>query len=125
MVLTETLADNVRGDVQDIQLAGRNLLGIVSDILDFSELQSGKIQLVKEEYNITSTINDVINMAEAKLDGKNIQIITNCDAHIPAGLLGDEPKIRRRVMMNIIDNAVKFTKGCIVFTIGARRVLRN
>ncbi|MDD3218081.1 MAG: ATP-binding protein [Lachnospiraceae bacterium] len=121
MVLTETLADNVRGDVQDIQLAGRNLLGIVSDILDFSELQSGKIQLVKEEYNITSTINDVINMAEAKLDGKNIQIITNCDAHIPSGLLGDEPKIRR-VMMNIIDNAVKFTKeGCIVFTIGARR----
>lgn len=76
---------------------------------------------MEEPYNITSTINDVINMAVAKKGNKPIEIVVDCDADIPGSLLGDEQKIRR-VMTKLINNAIKFTEeGCIVFRISARR----
>lgn len=72
VILSEELPIPVKEKVQDIQRAGRNLMGVVSDILDFSELQSGEIEIEEEAYSISSTINDVINMAMAyKNDKKN------------------------------------------------------
>ncbi|MCH5341327.1 MAG: response regulator [Acetatifactor sp.] len=121
MLLREELEPAVRGEVFDIQTAGRNLLSIVSDILDFSELESGKMDLVEEPYNITSTLNDVMNMTNAQLNGKKLELIVSCDANIPSAMVGDEQKLRR-VIMNIVGNAVKFTQeGCITITLSARK----
>lgn len=120
VVMREDLEDKVRRDIFDIQAAGRNLLSVVSDILDFSELEAGEMELVEEPYNITSTINDIMNMAIAKNSEKNLEIIVDCDASIPSSLLGDEQKIRR-IIMNIVDNAIKFTKdGGIVIVVSSR-----
>ena len=121
MILQEENLDKVREDTYSIQMAGRNLMRIVSDILDFSELQAGEVNLEEEEYSITSTINDVVNMAGAQKNGKNIELIINIDKEIPRVLLGDEKKIRR-VMMNIIGNAIKFTdEGYVEIRIGGRK----
>ena len=121
MVLREDISPTVRENVFDIQTAGRNLQSIVSDILDFSELESGKMELVEEPYNITSTINDIINMSLAKKGDKPIEIIVDCDASIPCNLLGDEIKLRR-VVMNLVNNAIKFTnEGCVTISFGCRR----
>ena len=121
MILREEISDTVRKDVFDIQTAGRNILSVVSDILDFSELESGNMELIEEPYNITSTINDIMNMTIAKKNKKNIEIIVDCDANIPSGLVGDEQKIRRAIM-NIVDNAIKFTnEGGVVITVYARK----
>ena len=121
MVLREEITDIVREYAFDIQNAGRSLLSIVSDILDFTELQSGKMELVEENYNLTSTINDVINVASAQKSGKDIELIVDCDAGIPSGLVGDEQKIRR-VIMNIVNNAIKFTeRGCVTIIFSARK----
>ena len=121
MLLREELEPAVRGEVFDIQTAGRNLLSIVSDILDFSELESGKMDLVEEPYIITSTLNDVMNMTNAQLNGKKLELIVACDANIPSGMVGDEQKLRR-VIMNMVGNAVKFTQeGCITITLSARK----
>ncbi len=121
IVLKEELPDNIKTDLRGIQQAGRNLMSVVRDILDFSELQSGKIDLEEETYNIASTINDVINMSMARISDKKIELIVDCDVHIPSGLLGDEKKIRR-IIMNLVDNAIKFTdEGFIRLKIGCRR----
>lgn len=121
MILGETEPKKIREDVRSIQSAGRNLMSLVSDILDFSELQAGNVELEEEAYNITSTMNDVINMALAKKKEKQIELIVNCDADIPCALYGDEKKIRR-VIMNILDNAIKFTKeGYVSLSITSRR----
>ncbi len=121
IVLQEELPHRIKENVQDIQIAGRNLMSIVSDILDFSELQSGKMALEEEAYNITSTINDVINMSLAKKNEKKIELIVDCDANIPCALMGDEKKLRR-VIMNLVDNAMKFTEeGFVSITIGYRK----
>ncbi len=120
-ILQEDIPANVRKDVIDIQTAGRILLSTVSNILDFSELESGKMELAEENYNITSTITDIINMALTLENGRHLELIVDCDAGLPSSLLGDEQKLRR-IIMNLLDNAIKFTKeGGILLRVKGRR----
>lgn len=121
MMLLEDLTPKLNEDVHDLQMAGRNLQRLISDFLDFTELQSGNFSIVEETYNLTSTVNDVMNMTVAQIGTKNIEFVVDCDAGIPRGLLGDEQKIRR-IMINILNNAVKFTpEGCIYLDISYRK----
>lgn len=121
LVLQKELRPEIREDVFDIQIAGRSLLSLVTDILDYTELESGHVELVEEPYNIISTVNDVINIALAQNQEKNLELIVDCDATLPCSLLGDEQKIRR-VMANLVGNAVKFTnKGCVTILVTYRR----
>ncbi|MDE5893454.1 MAG: response regulator [Acetatifactor sp.] len=120
-ILQEELPINVRRDIIDIQTAGRNLLSAVSNILDFSELESGRVELAEESYNITSTITDIINMTLTMYNGKRLELVVDCDANLPSNLLGDEQKLRR-IIMNLMSNAVKFTReGGIVLRITSRK----
>ena len=108
-------------DVLNIQSAGRNLMSVVGDILDYSELQEGDFEIVEENYHISSTIYDVINMSIAKKSEKKLELIVDCDAHMPSVLTGDEQKIRR-VIMNLVNNAIEFTnEGCVSIHFGARK----
>jgi len=121
MALREHDLERMREEVYDIRDAGHDLMSLVSDILDFSQLQQGKMNLEEEAYNITSTINDIINMAMARKADKPIELIVDCDAGIPSGLYGDEKKIRR-VIMNLVDNAIKFTdEGGVIVKIYTRK----
>ena len=120
-ILQEDLPLDVRRDVVDIQTAGRNLLSTVSNILDFSELETGKMELAEESYNITSTITDIINMATTMDNGRHLDLIVDCDADLPSNLLGDEQKFRR-IVMNLLNNAIKFTKeGGVILRISSRK----
>lgn len=120
-ILQEDLPADVRQDVIDIQTAGRNLLATVSNILDFSELETGKLTLAEESYNITSTITDIINMAMTMENGRHLELIVDCDADLPSNLLGDEQKIRR-IVVNLLGNAIKFTKeGGVILRIASRK----
>lgn len=109
VVLREEHPEKVQKNLLMIQSAGRNLMTVVSDILDFSELQSGKMVIVNEAYNITTTINDIMNMSMSMLTEKKIELVVDCDTNIPQRLYGDEKKIRR-VVMNLVNNAIKFTE---------------
>lgn len=121
MALREYDLNKMHDEVMDIRDAGHNLMSLVNDILDFVQLQQEKMDIEEEAYNITSTINDIINMAMARKGDKPIELIVDCDANIPCGLLGDEKKIRR-VIMNLVDNAIKFTnEGGIIINVHARR----
>ena len=122
ILLQKEMSSDIRMQLYYIQTAGRNLTSVVSDILDFSELQSGNIEIVEEEYNISSTINDAIDMCMGKInEKKTMELIVNCDAMIPSVLKGDEKKIRR-VILNLLDNAIKFTEeGCVCLDVSYRR----
>lgn len=121
IILREDHDENTKEKVMRMHTAGQNLLSVVSDMLDFSEIQSGKMELVEEVYDISSIIHDVINMAEIKKREKHIDLLVDCDATVPCGLLGDEKKIRRAII-NILNNALKFTEdGYVNLIIGYRR----
>ena len=119
LVLREDdLPPDVRENCFNIQASGRSLLSIINDILDYSKIDSGKMELVNEEFNIASVLNDVINMSEARRGQKNIRILVDADPNIPMGLMGDEIRIMQ-VILNLMTNAIKFTtEGTVILTVG-------
>lgn len=119
--LREELPAEVRENLFDIQVAGRNLQAIVSDVLDFSELETGKLAIVEESYNFTSILNDVLNVAIAQNEKKKLEIVVNYDVNLPCGLVGDSEKIRR-IFSGLVNNAIKFTeKGCVTISVSGRK----
>lgn len=119
--LREELPAQVRENLFDIQVAGRNLQAIVSDVLDFSELETGKLAIVEESYNFTSILNDVLNVAIAQNEEKKLEIVVNYDVNLPCGLVGDSEKIRR-IFASLVNNAIKFTeKGCVTISVSGRK----
>lgn len=109
----ETISESVRENCFNIQSSGRSLLAIINDILDFSKIESGKMEIIEKEFNISSVLNDVINMTIARKGNKKIEIMVQADPDIPSGLIGDEIRIRQ-IILNFMTNAVKFTKVGVV-----------
>ncbi len=109
----ETISESVRENCFNIQSSGRSLLAIINDILDFSKIESGKMEIIEKEFNISSVLNDVINMIIARKGNKKIEIMVQADPDIPSGLIGDEIRIRQ-IILNFMTNAVKFTKAGVV-----------
>lgn len=121
IMLKNDVPTEMKEDMLNIQSAGRNLMSVVGDILDYSELQEGEFEILKENYYISSTIYDVINMSMAKKSEKKLELIVDCDTDMPSVLIGDEQKIRR-VIMNLINNAIEFTsEGCVCIRFGYRK----
>lgn len=121
MAQKQTDLDVIKEEIYNIQVASKKLMSMVNDILDFSELQAGEMDLEEEVYNISSTINDVINMTMAAVAEKDLDVVVDFDTSIPALLEGDEKKIRR-IIMNMVSNAVKFThSGYIGIKVSGRR----
>ena len=113
----DSLSKSARENCFNIQASGRSLLSIINDILDYSKIDSGKMELVNEEFNIASVINDVLNMSEARKGAKNLKILVNVDPNIPKGLIGDETRIQQ-IILNLMTNAIKFTeKGSVTLNV--------
>ena len=102
------VTDTVREYCLQIQNSGRSLLSIINDVLDFSKIESGKMELIEDEFNLASTLNDVINMTMTRMGDKPLELVVRVDTNIPKGLIGDEIRIKQ-VMINLLTNAVKYT----------------
>ena len=121
IVLKNDVPAEMKEDMLNIQSAGRNLMSVVGDILDYSELQEGEFEILQENYYISSTIYDIINMSTAKKSEKKLELIVDCATDMPSVLIGDEQKIRR-VIMNLVNNAIEFTsEGCVCIHFGYRK----
>lgn len=121
LILNEEISDDIRDNCNNIYISGKNLLGIINDLLDFSKIESGKMDLVEDKYQLSSLLNDVINMAVARKGEKEIEFMVDCDPNIPDKLYGDELRIRQ-IVINLLTNAIKFTReGGVLFRVTARR----
>lgn len=118
MILRESADSDVLEYSESIKIAGNTLLGIINDILDFSKIESGKIEIFPVDYDLSSVINDLVNMIRIKADDKGLKLNLDFDPHIPKLLFGDEVRVKQ-VITNILTNAVKYTeKGSVTFSIG-------
>ena len=118
MILRESNEDGIRKYAWNIKSASETLLSLINDILDFSKIESGKMEIVASEYQLSSVLNDVVNMIKIKAEQKQLSFQLRVDADLPDGLFGDEVRIKQ-VVVNILNNAVKYTrKGSVTFTVG-------
>ena len=125
MILREEQRPEITEYALVIQRAGRALLGIINDILDFSKLQDRKMEISPIRYDLSSLINDIVNIAAEEAKKKSLTFSVNVDKQIPRILDGDEYHIRQ-VMLNILNNAIKFTeRGGITVTLGYEKVDNN
>ncbi|MCL2138123.1 MAG: ATP-binding protein, partial [Treponema sp.] len=99
--------------LEKIYSAGMNLLSIINDLLDITKLESGKLRLIPAIYDISSLINDTMNMNILKIGSKPIQFRLHVDSNLPSYLEGDRLRVKQ-VFSNLISNAIKFTNSGFV-----------
>ncbi|MBQ1640146.1 MAG: response regulator, partial [Lachnospiraceae bacterium] len=122
MILRESREPDIVGYATDIQTAGRSLLGLVNDILDSSKLEAGKMDIIPVQYDLSSTINDLVNMISTKASDKDLEFVVDVKEEIPCMLYGDEIRIKQ-VILNILTNAVKYTnEGKVTLSVDFEKV---
>ena len=109
MALREDIPDSARDYIIQIKSSGRALLAIINDILDFSKIESGKMDIIPIEYDTMSVFNDVTNIVMTRLVDKDVELDLNIMPDVPVLLFGDNIRIRQ-ILINLANNAVKFTK---------------
>ncbi|MBQ7155417.1 MAG: response regulator [Synergistaceae bacterium] len=125
MILRESEEQSTLEYSENIRTAGTTLLGIVNDILDFSKIEAGKMDIIPVNYDLSSIINDLVNMIQTRADKKGLLLKLDFDENIPKMLYGDEIRIKQ-VVTNILTNAVKYTeKGSVTFRIGYEKIADN
>lgn len=108
MILREEKDPQIRSYAQDIQSAGKTLLSLINDILDLSKIESGKMEIVPVDYDVSSLLNDCYNLVVKRARDKGLLLEYDCNLSIPRRLFGDEVRIRQ-IIINFLTNAIKYT----------------
>ncbi|MEM9158818.1 MAG: ATP-binding protein, partial [Verrucomicrobiota bacterium] len=112
-LLDTNLEDSQIDMLETMRSSGRSLVAIISDILDYSKIESGKIQIEHMPINLSECVLDVVSIFETSGRKKNIEIKYDIDPTVPKFVLGDTIRLKQ-VLMNLVGNALKFThKGFV------------
>ena len=95
--------------VQKIHGAGTSLLGIINDLLDFSKIESGKLNLEQTDFRFDDVLDNVSTVVSQKAHDKGLELLFHVPADIPRRLVGDPLRLGQ-ILVNLTNNAVKFTE---------------
>jgi len=109
ILLREDLDNDTSSKIMMIHEAGEGLLRIINDILDLSKIEAGKYDINDYEYELKNVIFDVTDMFQERLQGTDVELLVEAAEQVPNGLYGDFIRVKQ-ILVNIIGNAVKFTK---------------
>lgn len=125
MILRESKDKTTLGYASNIKLAGANLLSLVNDILDFSKIEAGKMELLPDNYELPSLINDLVNMTRERAQNKGLKYELNISPSLPKTLYGDSVRIKQCII-NLLTNAIKYTKtGSVNFSMTYNKTDEN
>ena len=117
MALREDLPPVAKEYIRQIKASSNTLLKIINDILDFSKIESGKMDINLAEYELFSIVKDISSFIMARIGDKKLEFIVDVAPDIPRQLMGDRIRIQQ-VILNLANNAVKFTReGCVYLSI--------
>lgn len=120
MILRENRSEQIEEYAKSIYSAGSSLLYLVNDVLDISKIESGKLEITENIYDLSSFIHDCYNMIAEKAKKKGLEITVSCNPQLPSQLKGDESRLRQ-VVTNLLSNAAKYTeKGSITLSFDMR-----
>ena len=109
-----------RRHLGNVRTAGRSLLRLLNEILDTAKLEKGAMELELNDYNLLGLIDELSSTLGANARAKGLFVDVRYDGALPAGLRGDELRMRQ-VLTNLLDNAIKFTEqGGVTVHAGVR-----
>ncbi|MDL2217501.1 response regulator [Christensenellaceae bacterium OttesenSCG-928-M15] len=108
MILREAESGPVAEYGASIQRAGRTLLTLINNILDMSKIESGKLEMIEEDYQMQELIHDLVEIGRERSEKKGLQFIVEVQKTLPGVLTGDFIHIKQ-IILNFISNAVKYT----------------
>lgn len=125
-LLEKTKLDKQQFDyLKKIQNSANHLLQVINEILDFTKIESGKIELESTDFSLKSVIQDLCNYASINSLDKEIEIVLDNDPTIPSRLIGDPLRLKQ-ILLNLISNAIKFTeKGSIIIKLSLKSKTKN
>ncbi|MDE6607288.1 MAG: response regulator [Lachnospiraceae bacterium] len=108
LILREELSEEVRDNAANIRSAGETLLSIINDILDFSKIETGKMEIVPVNYRVADMIHNIESLMAVRVKEQKLELFIEAKEELPSELRGDEMRIRQ-ILINLLNNAVKFT----------------
>lgn len=113
LILQKTSDSEIAGYASDIKIASANLLTLINEILDLSKIETGKMEIIKKNYILKNLIDETVINIIPQTNRKGLEFIMDIDENLPYELYGDADHIRN-VLINILNNAVKYTyKGFV------------
>ncbi|MFN8413845.1 MAG: GAF domain-containing protein [Anaerolineales bacterium] len=103
------LTPNMDTDLKLIQKNGKHLLHLINDVLDMAKIESGKMNLLIEKFNLHEIIEEVISITSPLANEKNLALYTEPDSNHDVDISADHTRLRQ-VMINLVNNAIKFTE---------------
>lgn len=117
LIMHETDIEQIRRYSVNIQSASSSLLALINDVLDFSKIETGKMDIINSDYSLSSALNDVVLMTQVRAADKGLELRLDIDKEMPDILRGDEVRIKQ-IILNLMTNAVKYTeKGWIELSV--------
>ncbi len=118
LLSNEFLSDKQSRLVRDINASASSLMEIINDLLDLSRIESGKFDLAPADYNLKELLENLNSMFLYSANAKNVLFRFESEANLPEYVFGDDVRVRQ-VLINILNNAVKYTRqGAVTFLAG-------
>ncbi|MCZ8523292.1 MULTISPECIES: response regulator [Paenibacillus] len=114
LLQTTELTDEQQEYTEVIRSSNESLLSILNDILDFSKMESGKMMLDNQPFDLRSCVEDILDLFASRTLEKEIELVSYVDPEIPPFIVGDATRTRQ-VLANLVGNAVKFTSCGEIF----------
>jgi len=111
--------DKQRNYIQKANISANNLLGIINDILDYSKIEAGKLELESTDFSLAHVIDETFNIVKLKAEENAIQLTADVQHEVPNNLIGDPLRLKQ-VLINLINNAIKFSKSGDLVTLEVR-----
>lgn len=125
LVLGTKLHPDQRECLELVQVSGEKLLVLLNDLLDFSKVREGKLELENISFSLRDVMSEFHRILRMKAKKKGLQCVIHIAHDVPDGLYGD-PRRLQQIVMNLADNAVKFTKiGLVSIAVNVKQVLDN
>ncbi len=122
LALQGELNEEAKSNIANIKSASFSLLGIINDILDISKIESGKVELIVENYRTAELFEGIFKLIQVQADDKGLALNLEQISPVPVELAGDATRIRE-ILINILNNSVKYTRtGSINLKLGSEDI---